>query len=109
MKLANANLFRASTLADLIQFFTDKGEDVGVVASNTLNFPIVVNGEEGFAEITIKVTKDNGDDGFMKREQYADKVAEAKAKAEAKAEAKAKKIAKDTKAREDKAKAKAEA
>lgn len=105
MKLANANLYRAGTIAELLKYFGDKGEDVGMVASNTFNLPILVNGEEGFAEITVKVTKDNGDDGYLKRDQYADKVAGAKTKAEAKAKAKAEKIAKDTKAREEKAKA----
>ena len=103
MKLANANLYRTETIAELLKYFEDKGEDVGMVASNTFNLPILVNGEEGFAEITVKVTKDNGDDGYLKRDQYADKVADAKAKAEEKAKAKAEKIAKDNAKREAKA------
>lgn len=103
MKLSNANLYRAETVKTLMAFFEANGEDCGMIASNSFNMPIVVNGEEGFAEIVVKVTKDNGDDGFMKREQYADAVADKAERDKAKAKAKAEKIARDNAKREAKA------
>ena len=106
MKLANANSLRAQFVRTLSDFFTDKGEDVGLIASNTFNFPVVAeDGEEGWVEIVVKVpkgTKDEEYDGYGRRESYLldlQEKAEKKAKAE---EAKAKKIAKD-KARREKA------
>lgn len=108
MKLANANLYRAETVAEIMAYFTSKGEDCGMITSNTFNMPIVVNGEEGFAEITVKVTKDTGDDGYLKRDAYTLALAEKAEKAKAAAEKKAKKIAADAKRREElKAKANA--
>mgnify|MGYP003308488033 CR=1 FL=1 len=102
MKLVNANKIRVSLLTKVMGIFAE--EDLGVIASNSFNFPIVAeDGEEGWVEIVVKVTKDGGDDGYLKREQYADKEAEAKAKAEEKAKAKAKKIAADEKRRAEKA------
>lgn len=96
MKNANKNSFRVATIADLFEYFSSKGEDCGMIASNSFNFPIVVNDEEGFAEVVVKVTNDEGDDGYMKREQYNDKVALAEERAKAKAEkAKAEKAKKE--------------
>lgn len=104
MKLANANAIRARLLRDLGDYFDKCGEDVGVIASNTLNFPVVADdGEEGWIEIVVKVpkgTKDEEYDGYGRRQQYemdCAQKAEKKAKAE---EAKAKKIAKDKERRE---------
>ena len=106
MKLANANEIRARLIGVLSAFFDEKGEDVGLIASNTFNFPIVAeDGEEGWVEVVVKVpkgTKDEEYDGYGRRQQYAldlKEKAEKKAKAE---ETKAKKIAKD-KARREKA------
>ena len=84
MKLSTANSVRASYIHAICEALD---EDIGMIASNTINFPIAVDGEEGWVEITVKVPKEDGDDGYMKRQQYADKVvaaAERKAKAEAK-------------------------
>lgn len=107
MKLVNANKIRASLLTKIMGIFTE--EDLGVIASNSFNFPIVAeDGEEGWVEIVVKVTKDGGDDGYLKREQYADKVAEQKVKAEEKQRQKPKKIERDEKTRAEKAKAKRE-
>lgn len=100
MKLSNANLYRAETIAEIMAYFTEKGEDCGMIASNSFNLPIVVNGEEGFAEITVKVTKDTGDDGYLKRQAYEIDLAEKQEKAKAKAKAKAEKIARDNAKRE---------
>lgn len=104
MKLANANAIRARIVRALNDYFDKNGEDVGAIASNTLNFPIVAeDGEEGWVEIVVKVpkgTKDEEYDGYGRRQQYeieCQEKAEKKAKAD---EAKAKKIAKDKAKRE---------
>lgn len=104
MKLANANTIRARTVRALGIYFDQVGEDVGLIASNTLNFPVVAeDGEEGWVEIVVKVpkgTKDEEYDGYGRRQQYElelQEKAEKKAKAD---EAKAKKIAKDKAKRE---------
>lgn len=104
MKLANANAIRALTIHALETYFSQCGEDIGLIASNALNFPVVAaDGEEGWVEIVVKVpkgTKDEEYDGYGRRQQYdldLKEKAEKKAKAE---EAKAKKIAKDKARRE---------
>ena len=106
MKLANSNTIRAQYVKIFSDFLADKGEDIGLTASNTINFPIVAeDGEEGWVEIIVKVpkgTKDEEYDGYGRREQYdIDLKARADKKAKA-AEAKAKKIAKDKARREKK-------
>ena len=104
MKLTNANVIRTCITRALNNYFSERGEDVGVIASNTLNFPVVAeDGEEGWIEIVVKVpkgTKDEEYDGYGRRRQYEislNEKAEKKVKAEA---AKAKKIAKDKERRE---------
>lgn len=104
MKLANANAIRARIVRALDDYFDKCGEDIGTIASNTLNFPVVAeDGEEGWVEIVVKVpkgTKDEEYDGYGRRQQYEIECAE-KAEKKAKAdEAKAKKIAKDKAKRE---------
>lgn len=87
---------RAEMVAKLFEMWKTENEDLGMITSNSFNFPIVApNGEEGWAKITLTITNDEGDDGYMEREQYNDKVrdaAERKAKADI---AKAEKIKKD--------------
>ena len=107
MKLANANAIRARIIRALDDYFDKCGEDVGMIASNSFNFPIVAeDGEEGWVEVVVKVpkgTKDEEYDGYGRREQYE---LDLKEKAEKKAEAekkKAAKIAKDKARREKKA------
>lgn len=107
MKLANANAIRARIIRALDDYFDKCGEDVGMIASNSFNFPVVAeDGEEGWVEIVVKVpkgTKDEEYDGYGRREQYE---LDLKEKAEKKAEAekkKAAKIAKDKARREKKA------
>ena len=46
MKLALANSVRELTINRLFAFLEEAGEDVGMVNSNTLNFPTVYEGEE---------------------------------------------------------------
>ena len=107
MKLANANAIRARIIRTLDDYFDKCGEDVGMIASNSFNFPVVAeDGEEGWVEVVVKVpkgTKDEEYDGYGRREQYE---LDLKEKAEKKAEAekkKAAKIAKDKARREKKA------
>ena len=109
MKLNLANQVRAHYTETLFNQFVQAGEDCGMIASNAFNFPIVVEGEEGWVEITVKVTKDGGDDGYGKRDEYRMKCDEREAFfALERAEAKAKKIERDKKAREERKRAKQE-
>lgn len=106
MKNTVANVVRERYLDAIMSYFTD--EDIGRIASNSFNFPIVEDGEEGWVEIVVKVTKDDGDDGYAKRDEYRMKCEEREAKAKERAEAKAKKIERDKKAREERKRAKQE-
>lgn len=94
---------RAELIGKLFEMWKTENEDVGMITSNSFNFPIVApNGEEGWAKITLTLTNDEGDDGYMEREQYNDKVrdaAERKAKADI---AKAEKIKRDEARRAEK-------
>ena len=104
MKNTTANVIRERYLSAIMSYFTD--EDVGKIASNSFNFPIVEDGEEGWIEIVVKIPKD--DEGYAKREEYTMKCKEKNDKAKANAEAKAKKIERDKKAREERKKKKEE-
>ena len=88
-----ADKVRSLYIKELFDYFSAKGEDVGMIASNSFNFPIVMDGEELFLEVVVKVPKDGGDDNFLKRDTYADKVRERAERAE-KAAAKKKDTAK---------------
>lgn len=104
MKLALANAVRALVINKLYSFMEQEGEDVGMIASNSFNFPMVYEGEECFVEVVAKVVKKDSDDCYMMREDFVMKEAE-KVEKKAKAEAeKAKKIAKDKAKREAKEK-----
>ena len=104
MKLNLANAVRSMVIAKLYTFMENEGEDVGMIASNSFNFPMVYEGEECFVEVVAKVVKKDSDDCYMMREDFVMKEAE-KAEKKAKAEAeKAKKIAKDKAKREAKKK-----
>lgn len=99
MKLALANSARARYIAQIMEFLAAQGEDVGMVASNSCNLPIVENGEEGVLEVVVKVVKKEYDECMQERTDYqaklqeqAEKKAEReKAAAEKKAKAEAKK------------------
>ena len=104
MKLALANAVRSEIINRLFAYLAENGEDVGMINSNTFNFPIVYEGEEGFVEIVAKVVKKDSDECYQERADYQAKLiekaekaaerekaaAERKAKAEAKAAEKAK-------------------
>lgn len=82
MKLAMANKVRARVVEAIMAYFVEADEDCGMIASNSFNFPICEDGEEGWVEIVVKVPKeaDDGDDGYAKREAYELKCAERAAK-----------------------------
>lgn len=98
MKLNTANKVRAKVIEAIMAYFVEAEEDCGMIASNSFNFPICEDGEEGWVEIVVKIPKDtgDGDDGYSKREDYA-------MKCEAKV---AKQAEKERKAKERKAKSK---
>ena len=109
MKRTSENLVRGQFVNALREVLENRGEDVGMIASNTLNFPYVYEGEECWVEVVVKVphgTKDEEYDGYGRRESYqldldekAAKAAEReKAAAEKKAKAEAKKKEKEAKA-----------
>ena len=109
MKLANANKIRKQYIEELLTYFrcddSSDGEDCGMIASNSFNFPVVADdGEEGWVEIVVKVPKE--DEGYEKREEYEMKIKEKEEKKKVQAETKAKKIAKDKARREAKEKEK---
>lgn len=103
MKLALANRVRAQFVNDIQSYLAERGEDVAQVASNTLNLPYMLEGEECFVEVVVKVVKKEADECYQEREDYqrylreaAEKRAEReKAAAEKKAKAEAKKKAKE--------------
>ena len=106
MKLALANRVRATFINELREYLDNRGEDVGQTASNTLNLPFVLDGEECFVEVVVKVVKKDADECYQEREDYkmhlaeqAEKAAEReKAAAEKKAKAEAKKKTKEERA-----------
>lgn len=95
MKVVNANNARERVVGQIREFL--KEEDTGFIASNSFNFPIVEDGEEGWIEVVVKVVKD--DEGYEKRSQYEDKNLAKAQKAKIDAEKKARKIERDEKAR----------
>ena len=106
MKVAIANAVREHYIKAVRSLFDE--EDCGMTTSNSFNFPIVWEGEEGWVEVVVKVPKYDGDEGYALREEYEMKCKERAEKAKASAEAKAKKIAKDKARREAKEKEKEE-
>ena len=83
MKLNLANTVRATIIDRLFKYLEADGEDVGMVTSNTLNFPFELDGEECFVEVTAKVVKKDADECYQEREDYKARLVE---KAEKKAE-----------------------
>lgn len=96
MKIATQNALRAKALDAIIAYFLEEGEDISRIQSNAANFPTLTeDGEEAWIEITVKIPKDGGDDGYMKRTDYEIKLREAEEKRVKREEEKAKKIARD--------------
>lgn len=82
MAIKFADKARAEYTKKIFDFIESLGEDVGMIESNSFNFPIVIDGEEGFVEVVVKVPKERGDDNYLKRDVYADKVRDRKERAE---------------------------
>lgn len=94
MTTKNAAVIRERVLASLMEFLTKQGEDVGADSSGSCNFPVVVDGEEGWVQVVVKVPKwGEDDDGYAKREEYTAHTAEKAEKAAAKAAEKKRKEA----------------
>ena len=101
MKLINANAARARYIEKVMGFLAAEGEDIGLIASNACNLPIVEDGEEGVLEIVVKVVKKPYDECMQEREDYIAKCAEqAEKKAKREAEAAAKKAKAEAKEKE---------
>jgi hypothetical protein len=104
---------RSEFMGKLVEWLDEMGEDVGLAASNIINFPCVDElGNEKWFKITVTIPKGANKgtepyDGYGERESYQIKLsdkADKKAKAEKK---KAEKIEKDKLRRENEAKIKA--
>lgn len=94
MTTKNAAVIRERVLASLMEYLTEQGEDVGADSSGSCNFPVVVEGEEGWVQVVVKVPKwCEDDDGYAKREEYTAHTAEKAEKAAAKAAEKKRKEA----------------
>ena len=101
MKLINANAARARYIEKVMGFLAAEGEDIGLIASNACNLPIVEDGEEGVLEVVVKVVKKPYDECMQEREDYIAKCAEqAEKKAKREAEAAAKKTKAEAKEKE---------
>lgn len=94
MEMATQNLIRAQYIKSILDHLSAT-EEVALIASNTLNFPVAYNGEEAWVEVTVKIPKDDGDEGYLKRKSYTMHLQEKAEKAKAQEEAKAKKVAAD--------------
>lgn len=101
MKLINANAARARYIEKVMGFLAAEGEDIGLIASNACNLPIVEDGEEGVLEVVVKVVKKPYDECMQEREDYIAKCAEqAEKKAKREAEAAEKKAKAEAKEKE---------
>ena len=101
MKLINANAARARYIEKVMGFLAAEGEDIGLIASNACNLPIVEDGEEGVLEVVVKVVKKPYDECMQERDDYIAKCAEqAEKKAKREAEAAVKKAKAEAKEKE---------
>lgn len=66
--LKNANEVRSHYIDLIKNFLTNEGEDVALIASNSINLPILIDGAERSIEVTVKVPK--LDETYEKREEY---------------------------------------
>ena len=106
MKLALANAVRTEVINRLYAFLAENGEDVGMINSNTFNFPTVYEGEECFVEVVAKVVKKESDECYQERTDYQMKLAEKAEKSAERERAAAEKKAKAEARAAEKAKAK---
>lgn len=102
LTVTEANKARPEYVKQFFDFAKKNFDDVGMISSNSFNFPILYGDKEGFVQVTVKIpTKDEDDDCYAKREEYQIKLSEAKRKAAENAEKKKKKKEADEKRREE--------
>lgn len=95
-------MLRANYVSKLKELFAE--EDLQVVASNKLSFPVVdADGNDKWVVLTVTVPNDDEYDGYTDAEFYKERLAEKEAKAKEKAAAKARKIEADNARRAAKA------
>lgn len=69
MKLEEKNKIREEYLQQIMNLYFN--EDIGKITSNSFNMPMCTeDGEEFWIEFVVKIPKDTGDDGYLKREEY---------------------------------------
>jgi len=107
------NELRKKSVADLMEMYSAKGEEILQVGGNVIAFPTVdSNGNEAWVEITVKIPKGErlgkgegfaGYDGYEQAEFYAQEVErKAQEAASKKAAAEAKKAAAEAKKKKGK-------
>ena len=97
--MKSMNKKRNAALAAIVEQLKNAGEDVGYIASNKINYPVVdAEGNEGWLQIAVSVPlgANHGKepyDGYGERESYEMRQKERAAKLEEAAKKKAAKIA----------------
>lgn len=112
-KKALSEQLRAKYLDAIIKMLVDSGDEILRTGSQEIAIPTLnADGEDEYVVISVKVPSGSRDgdpyDAYAIAQDYERKQAEKAEKAKERAKAKAAKIARDTAAREAKAKAKAE-
>lgn len=111
-KVKNSELVKANFMAQVKEFFEEKGEEVLLVKSGTFSIPWAHGEDEGYLNLTFSVPKGARDgEGYSGHEEAQNFELEQKTKSEEKAKrevAKQKKIARDVALREKKKKENAE-
>lgn len=80
MKIQEKNQIREDYLEKIMELFQEE-EDLGKIASNSFNMPLVTeSGEEYWLEVVVKIPKDQEDEGYLKREEYKIKLENKKQK-----------------------------
>ncbi len=109
MKNSNKNNIRNAYLSKIVGLLKDAGEDIGYIASNKINMPVVdEEGNEEWVTVTVSVPLGEGRgkepyDGYGERESFEMKEKEKAEKAAEKAKKKAQnaKPAKSSKSEEE--------
>lgn len=66
-----ANEARPEYVQKFLDFAKKTFDDVGMISSNSFNFPILYGEKEGFVQVTVKIpTKAEDDDCYAMREEY---------------------------------------
>lgn len=68
MKNTIANVIRERYLNIIMSYFSD--EDAGKTGPNSFNFLVVEDGKENWIEVVVKVSNEDGYNGYVKRNAY---------------------------------------